>query len=115
MIENSDSNSSSSLDSSFNTIFYEGKQLLNARRKEEAMGKFQNVIDNERKKSRWGFDCLVEMIKIHCSLNNYDKAKSFYENLFEYVPSAVTFNYSEECITELLDYFANLPEIKNSL
>ncbi|RUS18732.1 PCI domain-containing protein [Endogone sp. FLAS-F59071] len=80
-------------------------------RKEEdpdgAIKEFQSVVDTEVEKGDWGFKALKQMVKLSFKSGNYDATLSYYEQLLTYTKSAVTRNYSEKSINNILDYISS--------
>ncbi|KAI9477984.1 MAG: PCI domain-containing protein [Benjaminiella poitrasii] len=73
----------------------------------EALAEFQSVVDTEEQKGDWGFKATKQMIKISFQLNNFDDTLKYYRELLTYVKSAVTRNYSEKSINNILDYVSS--------
>ncbi|KAL9542993.1 hypothetical protein PS6_009511, partial [Mucor atramentarius] len=73
----------------------------------EALVEFQSVIDTEEEKGDWGFKALKQMIKISFQQNNFDNTLKYYRELLTYIKSAVTRNYSEKSINNILDYVSS--------
>ncbi|CAO3586556.1 unnamed protein product [Absidia cylindrospora] len=71
---------------------------------EGAIGEFQGVVDAEEEKGEWGFKALKQMTKISFYLNKHDDTLAYYKQLLTYIKSAVTRNYSEKTINNILDY-----------
>ncbi|ORZ16492.1 PCI domain-domain-containing protein [Absidia repens] len=71
---------------------------------EGAIGEFQSVVDAEEEKGEWGFKALKQMTKISFYLNKHDDTLAYYKQLLTYIKSAVTRNYSEKTINNILDY-----------
>ncbi|KAH0534156.1 hypothetical protein FGG08_007247 [Glutinoglossum americanum] len=83
--------------------YYNAKQMK-ASNPEEAIEEFLGVPALEQEKGDWGFKGLKQAIKLEFKLKKYDKAVEHYRELLTYVKSAVTRNYSEKSITNMLDY-----------
>ncbi|ORX63605.1 PCI-domain-containing protein [Basidiobolus meristosporus CBS 931.73] len=73
---------------------------------EGAIEEFQNVVDSEEEKGEWGFKALKQMVKLSFKANDYDSTLKFYEQLLTFIKSAVTRNYSEKSINNILDYIS---------
>ena len=58
----------------------------------------------ESDKGDWGFKGLKQAIKLEFQLGRYEDAVTHYKELLSYVKSAVTRNYSEKSINNMLDY-----------
>ena len=58
----------------------------------------------EDEKGDWGFKGLKQAIKLEFKLERYNDAVKHYQELLAYVKSAVTRNYSEKSINNMLDF-----------
>ncbi|KAF2132171.1 COP9 signalosome-like protein complex subunit 2 [Dothidotthia symphoricarpi CBS 119687] len=83
--------------------YYNAKQLK-AEDPETAIDEFLEVPALEEEKSDWGFKGLKQAIKLEFKLGRHDKAVEHYKELLTYVKSAVTRNYSEKSINNMLDF-----------
>ena len=83
--------------------YYNAKQMK-ADNPEEAIDEFLGIPAMEDEKGDWGFKGLKQAIKLEYKLGRYDKAVEHYIELLTYVKSAVTRNYSEKSINNMLDY-----------
>lgn len=83
--------------------YYNAKQMK-ASDPEGAIEEFLGVPSLEKEKGDWGFKGLKQAIKLEFKLGLYDKASEHYAELLTYVKSAVTRNYSEKSINNILDY-----------
>ncbi|KAI1616376.1 COP9 signalosome complex subunit 2 [Exophiala viscosa] len=83
--------------------YYNAKQLK-LDNPEDAVAEFLGVPDLEPEKGDWGFKGLKQAIKLEFALGRYDNAVKHYKELLTYVKSAVTRNYSEKSINNMLDY-----------
>jgi COP9 signalosome complex subunit 2 len=83
--------------------YYNAKQLK-ADNPEEAVDEFLGVPALEEEKGDWGFKGLKQAIKVEFALGRYEDAVKHYKELLTYVKSAVTRNYSEKSINNMLDY-----------
>ncbi|KAI6089724.1 PCI-domain-containing protein [Hypoxylon rubiginosum] len=83
--------------------YYNAKQLKSTE-PEEAIEEFLGIPPLESEKGDWGFKGLKQAIKLEFRLGKYDKAVEHYTELLTYVKSAVTRNYSEKSINNMLDY-----------
>ncbi|KAH8802912.1 putative COP9 signalosome subunit 2 [Xylogone sp. PMI_703] len=83
--------------------YYNAKQIK-ATNPEEAIEEFLGVPAMEKEKGDWGFKGIKQAIKLEYKLGWYDKAAQHYGELLTYVKSAVTRNYSEKSINNMLDY-----------
>ncbi|KAB5547272.1 signalosome subunit 2 [Coniochaeta sp. 2T2.1] len=83
--------------------YYNAKQLK-SNEPDEAIEEFLQIPGLEQEKSEWGFKGLKQAIKLEFKLERYDKAIEHYEELLTYVKSAVTRNYSEKSIDNMLNF-----------
>nr|POE89981.1 cop9 signalosome complex subunit 2 [Quercus suber] len=83
--------------------YYNAKQMK-VDNPEEAIEEFLGVSALEEEKGDWGFKGLKQAIKLEFRLGRYDKAVEHYAELLTYVKSAVTRNYSEKSINNMLDF-----------
>ncbi|KAI9163985.1 putative COP9 complex subunit 2 [Paramyrothecium foliicola] len=83
--------------------YYNAKQLKLSDPK-DAIIEFLGIPALEEEKGEWGFKGLKQAIKLEFKLGQYDKAAEHFEELLTYVKSAVTRNYSEKSINNMLDY-----------
>ncbi|MCJ1245665.1 hypothetical protein MMC30_002869 [Trapelia coarctata] len=83
--------------------YYNAKQMK-ADNPEEAVTEFLGLPALEQEKGDWGFKGLKQAIKLEFRLGQYDKAVEHYRELLTYVKSAVTRNYSEKSINNMLDF-----------
>ncbi|CAO3689041.1 unnamed protein product [Rhizopus stolonifer] len=74
---------------------------------EEALLEFQSVVDTEEEEGDWGFKALKQMIKVSFQLNKLDDTLKYYRQLLTYIKSAVSRNYSEKSINNILDYVSS--------
>ncbi|KAJ5475460.1 COP9 signalosome complex subunit 2 [Penicillium diatomitis] len=70
----------------------------------EAIDEFLGLPPMEQDKGEWGFKGLKQAIKLEFKLGRYGDAVEHYRELLTYVKSAVTRNYSEKSINNMLDY-----------
>ncbi|CBX94786.1 similar to COP9 signalosome complex subunit 2 [Plenodomus lingam JN3] len=89
--------------------YYNAKQLK-ADDPEAAIDEFLGVPALEQEKSDWGFKGLKQAIKLEFKLARYDQAVEHYKELLTYVKSAVTRNYSEKSINNMLDFIEKAAE-----
>ncbi|KAJ3092946.1 COP9 signalosome complex subunit 2 [Quaeritorhiza haematococci] len=77
-------------------------------RKEEnpraAIEEFQSVVDAEQEKGDWGFKSLKQMVKLSYKLGDFKATLAYYKQLLTYIKSAVTRNYGEKSINNILDF-----------
>ncbi|KAK1069689.1 hypothetical protein LTR33_010848, partial [Friedmanniomyces endolithicus] len=83
--------------------YYNAKQMK-ADSPEEAIEEFLSVPALEKEKGDWGFKGLKQAIKLEFKLGRYEKTVEHYNELLTYVKSAVTRNYSEKSINNMLDF-----------
>ena len=83
--------------------YYNAKQMRDENA-EEAISEFLGLPAMEEEKGDWGFKGLKQAIKLQFKLGQYSKAIENYEELLTYVKSAVTRNYSEKSIKNMLDF-----------
>ncbi|KAI8627902.1 putative COP9 signalosome subunit 2 [Xylariaceae sp. FL1651] len=83
--------------------YYNAKQMKGSD-PEDAIEEFLGIPTLESEKGEWGFKGLKQAIKLEFRLGRYDKAVEHYTELLTYVKSAVTRNYSEKSINNMLDY-----------
>ncbi|TVY73154.1 COP9 signalosome complex subunit [Lachnellula suecica] len=83
--------------------YYNAKQMK-ASDPEAAIEEFLGVPGLESEKGDWGFKGLKQAIKLEFKIGKYDKAVEHYTELLTYVKSAVTRNYSEKSINNILDF-----------
>lgn len=83
--------------------YYNAKQMK-ADNPEEAIDEFLGMLALEEEKGDWGFKGLKQAIKLEFKLGKYAKAIEHYQELLSYVKSAVTRNYSEKSINNMLDF-----------
>ncbi|KAL8731562.1 MAG: hypothetical protein Q9181_004264 [Wetmoreana brouardii] len=83
--------------------YYNAKQMK-ADNPDEAIDEFLGIPAMEQEKGDWGFKGLKQAIKLEFKLGRYDQAVEHYRELLTYVKSAVTRNYSEKSINNMLDF-----------
>ncbi|KAL2054155.1 hypothetical protein ABVK25_005694 [Lepraria finkii] len=83
--------------------YYNAKQMK-ADNPDEAIEEFLGMPALEDEKGDWGFKGLKQAVKLEFKLGKYDKAVEHYTELLTYVKSAVTRNYSEKSINNILDF-----------
>ncbi|CAK7274226.1 COP9/signalosome complex subunit Csn2 [Sporothrix epigloea] len=71
---------------------------------DEAITEFLGLPELEKEKGDWGFKGLKQAIKLEFRLGRYRDAVAHYKELLTYVKSAVTRNYSEKSINNILDF-----------
>ncbi|KAK1758690.1 signalosome subunit 2 [Echria macrotheca] len=83
--------------------YYNAKQTKSSD-PDEAIAEFLGIPPLEQDKGEWGFKALKQAIKLEFQLQRYQKATEHYEELLTYVRSAVTRNYSEKSIDNMLNF-----------
>ncbi|KAI0348149.1 PCI-domain-containing protein [Trametopsis cervina] len=72
---------------------------------EQALKEFRAIVDQEEEKGDWGFKALKQSTKLlFLDLKRPSDALKTYTELLTYTKSAVTRNYSEKSINNILDY-----------
>ncbi|TGO23301.1 hypothetical protein BPAE_0137g00210 [Botrytis paeoniae] len=89
--------------------YYNAKQMKSTD-PEGAIEEFLGIPALEQEKGDWGFKGLKQAIKMEFNLALYDKAVEHYLELLTYVKSAVTRNYSEKSINNILDFIEKKTE-----
>ncbi|KAF2823491.1 PCI-domain-containing protein [Ophiobolus disseminans] len=89
--------------------YYNAKQVK-ADDPEAAVDEFLGIPALEEEKTDWGFKGLKQAIKLEFKLARYDSAVEHYKELLTYVKSAVTRNYSEKSINNMLDFIEKSAE-----
>ncbi|KAJ4286109.1 hypothetical protein N0V90_013458 [Kalmusia sp. IMI 367209] len=89
--------------------YYNAKQLKGDE-PEAAIDEFLGIPALEEEKGDWGFKGLKQAIKLEFKLARYDQAVEHYKELLTYVKSAVTRNYSEKSINNMLDFIEKAAE-----
>ncbi|CAJ0627726.1 5479_t:CDS:10 [Entrophospora sp. SA101] len=74
---------------------------------ESAIREFQSVVDTEQEKGDWGFKALKQMAKLSFKAGDYESTLKYYKQLLSYTKSAVTRNYSERSINNILDFISS--------
>ncbi|KAG5927131.1 hypothetical protein E4U42_002542 [Claviceps africana] len=83
--------------------YYNAKQMKISD-PQDAVAEFLGIPSLEQDKGEWGFKGLKQAIKLEVKLGKYDEAADHFAELLTYVKSAVTRNYSEKSINNMLDY-----------
>ncbi|OSD06138.1 PCI-domain-containing protein [Trametes coccinea BRFM310] len=72
---------------------------------EQALKEFRAIVDKEEEKGDWGFKALKQSTKLlFLTLHRPAEALKTYTELLPYTKSAVTRNYAEKTINNILDY-----------
>ncbi|KAI1159319.1 putative COP9 signalosome subunit 2 [Nemania serpens] len=98
-----DSDEQDSGDVGIENKYYNAKQTKK-NDPEGTIDEFLGIPGLETEKGEWGFKGLKQAIKLEYLLGRYDKAVEHYTELLTYVKSAVTRNYSEKSINNMLDF-----------
>lgn len=78
---------------------------------DDAIREFKAVLEAEREKGDWGFKALKQQTKINFHRGKHAEALKTYTELLSYTKSAVTRNYSEKSINNILDYVSNASDV----
>ncbi|RSH79148.1 uncharacterized protein EHS24_001186 [Apiotrichum porosum] len=72
---------------------------------EGALKAFRAIVDDQSDKGEWGFKALKQMMKMnYLNLNRPEEALKIYRELLGYTQTAVTRNYADKTINNILDY-----------
>uniref|UniRef100_A0ACD5VDY7 Uncharacterized protein n=1 Tax=Avena sativa TaxID=4498 RepID=A0ACD5VDY7_AVESA len=71
---------------------------------EGALNGFGGVVRMEPEKAEWGFKALKQTVKLYYKLGKYKEMMDAYREMLTYIKSAVTRNYSEKCINNIMDF-----------
>ncbi|XP_020241053.1 COP9 signalosome complex subunit 2 isoform X2 [Asparagus officinalis] len=58
----------------------------------------------ESEKAEWGFKALKQTVKLYYKLGKYKEMMDAYREMLTYIKSAVTRNYSEKCLNNIMDF-----------
>ncbi|OMO53350.1 hypothetical protein CCACVL1_28692 [Corchorus capsularis] len=83
--------------------YYNSKGLVETD-PEGALAGFAEVVSMEPEKAEWGFKALKQTVKLYYRLGSYKKMMDAYREMLTYIKSAVTRNYSEKCINNIMDF-----------
>lgn len=83
--------------------YYNAKQIKQSD-PDEAIAEFLAIPGLEETKGEWGFKGLKQAIKLEFHHGKYAKVVEHYAELLTYVKSAVTRNYSEKSVNNMLDF-----------
>ncbi|CAL9092849.1 unnamed protein product, partial [Musa acuminata var. zebrina] len=83
--------------------YYNSKGLVETD-PEEALAGFAEVVCMEPEKAEWGFKALKQTVKLYYRLGKYKEMMTAYREMLTYIKSAVTRNYSEKCINNIMDF-----------
>ncbi|KFD51426.1 hypothetical protein M514_07639 [Trichuris suis] len=90
---------------------YYNSKAVKASHPYEALEGFKKVLELEKEKGEWGFRTLKQLVKLTCSLGMYNEMVEYYKLLLTYIKSAVTRNYSEKSINNILDHISSIKEM----
>ncbi|KAN0060288.1 hypothetical protein ACQY0O_007617 [Thecaphora frezii] len=97
-------------DASLENRYYNAKNLKD-QQPDEAIQELKAVVEMEKEKGDWGFKALKQQTKIYFHRGQHAEALETYTALLSYTKSAVTRNYSEKSINNILDYVSNATSI----
>ncbi|WRX34592.1 Proteasome alpha-subunit [Theobroma cacao] len=83
--------------------YYNSKGLVETD-PEGALAGFAEVVNMEPEKAEWGFKALKQTVKLYYRLGRYKEMMDAYREMLTYIKSAVTRNYSEKCINNIMDF-----------
>ncbi|ONK61511.1 uncharacterized protein A4U43_C08F30690 [Asparagus officinalis] len=83
--------------------YYNSKGLVETD-PEEALAGFAEVVQMESEKAEWGFKALKQTVKLYYKLGKYKEMMDAYREMLTYIKSAVTRNYSEKCLNNIMDF-----------
>ncbi|EFJ28052.1 hypothetical protein SELMODRAFT_170816 [Selaginella moellendorffii] len=83
--------------------YYNSKGFVEADPRGALKG-FAEVVKMEEEKGEWGFKALKQTVKVHFRLGTYKEMMDAYREMLTYIKSAVTRNYSEKCINNIMDF-----------
>ncbi|CAL9000681.1 unnamed protein product [Prunus brigantina] len=83
--------------------YYNSKGLVETD-PEGALSGFDEVVRMEPEKAEWGFKALKQTVKLYYRLGRYKEMMDAYRVMLTYIKSAVTRNYSEKCINNIMDF-----------
>lgn len=86
--------------------YYNAKQMK-VNDPEAAINEFLEVVKSEKEKGDWGFKGLKQAIKLEFKMKKHQEAVEHYAELLTYIKSAVTRNYSEKSINNMLDFISS--------
>ncbi|KAI8573309.1 hypothetical protein RHMOL_Rhmol01G0267500 [Rhododendron molle] len=94
--------------------YYNSKGLVEAD-PEGALEGFAEVVRMEPEKAEWGFKALKQTVKLYYRLSKYKEMMDTYRVMLTYIKSAVTRNYSEKCINNIMDFVSGPASQDSSL
>jgi len=87
--------------------YYNAKALREEGDTSKAMEEFRGVVDAQEEQGDWGFKALKQMVKLHFRGDDREGTMRTYKELLTYTKSAVTRNYSEKSINNILDHVSS--------
>ncbi|KAI8911776.1 PCI domain-containing protein [Gorgonomyces haynaldii] len=78
----------------------------------QAIKEFAKLVESEQEKSEWGFKALKQTIKIMFKLDMSQETLKTYQNLLTYTKNAVTKNYAEKSINNILDFVSSSQDMQ---
>ncbi|PWY97413.1 putative COP9 signalosome complex subunit 2 [Testicularia cyperi] len=97
-------------DAGIENRYYNAKTLKESD-PDEAIRELSAVVQAEKEKGDWGFKALKQQTKINFHRGRHADALDTYTQLLSYTKSAVTRNYSEKSINNILDYVSNANDV----
>ncbi|KAL5543513.1 hypothetical protein UlMin_007297, partial [Ulmus minor] len=94
--------------------YYNSKGLVETD-PEAALAGNTEVVRMEPKKAEWGFTALKQTVKIYYRLGRYKEMMEAYRVMLIYIKSAVTRNYSEKCINNIMHFVSGSASQKSDL
>ncbi|XP_022892481.1 COP9 signalosome complex subunit 2-like [Olea europaea var. sylvestris] len=85
--------------------YYNSKGLVETD-PEAALEGFAKVVRMEPDKAEWGFKALKQTVKLYYKLGKYKEMMDAYRDMLTYIKSAVTRDYSEKCINNIMDFIS---------
>ncbi|KAK9459997.1 PCI domain-containing protein [Lipomyces oligophaga] len=104
--EDDDDMESNSSNVDIENKYYNAKALKEDDDIEPAIEEFLGVVELEPEKGEWGFKALKQMVKILFRRGEHERTLKYYSQLLTYTKSAVTRNYSEKSLNNILDYIS---------
>uniref|UniRef100_A0A0N4ZFN6 PCI domain-containing protein n=1 Tax=Parastrongyloides trichosuri TaxID=131310 RepID=A0A0N4ZFN6_PARTI len=102
-LQYSDSDNESEPDVNLENQYYSAKAHKSEGNVMEALTGMQKVLELEDCKGEWGFKALKQMVKMTFKMEEYDMMLDYYKSMLGYTKSAVTKNYSEKSISNILE------------
>ncbi|KAH9305248.1 hypothetical protein KI387_009652, partial [Taxus chinensis] len=83
--------------------YYNSKGLVGSD-PQEALAGFAEVVRMESDKAEWRFKALKQTVKLYYHLGKYKEMMDAYREMLTYFKSAVTRNYSEKFLNNIMDF-----------